>query len=155
MVRPRNSWSAMLITPLLATIRSITLIGNGALHHLNLDMAHAGIARVLKPHGKALFMESMYHHPVLWMVRPLTPNVHSVDERPFSLGGMDKTKKWFRTCSHREHFLSSVCFAPTHLFGKRVTLAVLAAVDRFDQILMRLMPPLRHFAWLAMMEMEK
>lgn len=131
------------------------VVGNGALHHLDLDMAFAEIVRVLKPGGKALFMEPMYHHPILWMVRRLTPNAHSADERPLSFGDMDKAKKWFRACSHREHFLLSVCFAPTHLLGKQVTLAVLAAVDRFDRLLMRLMPPLRRFGWLTMIEMEK
>jgi SAM-dependent methyltransferase len=131
------------------------VVGNGALHHLDLGMAYAEIARILKPGGKALFMEPMYHHPVLWMLRRLTPNAHSADERPLSFDDMAKAKKWFRTCSHREHFLLSVCFAPAHLFGKRITLAVLGAADRLDQLLMRLMPPLRRFGWLTMMEMEK
>jgi SAM-dependent methyltransferase len=131
------------------------VVGNGALHHLDLEMAYAEIARVLKPGGKALFMEPMYHHPVLWVVRRLTPNAHSADERPLSFGDMGKAKKWFRTCSHREHFLVSVCFAPVHLFGKRITLAVLGGVERFDQLLMRLIPPLRRFGWLTMLEMEK
>jgi SAM-dependent methyltransferase len=131
------------------------VVGNGALHHLDLELAYAEIARVLKPGGKALFMEPMYHHPVLWMVRRLTPNAHSADERPLSFADMAKAKKWFRTCSHREHFLVSVCFAPAHLFGERITLAVLGGVDRFDQLLMRLIPPLRRFGWLAMMEMQK
>jgi SAM-dependent methyltransferase len=131
------------------------VVGNGALHHLDLDMAYAEIARVLKPGGKALFMEPMYHHPILRMVRRLTPTAHSVDERPMSFADMAKAKKWFRTCSHREHFLVSVCFAPAHLLGKRATLAVLEGVDRFDQLLMHLIPPLRRFGWLAMIEMEK
>jgi SAM-dependent methyltransferase len=131
------------------------VVGNGALHHLDLEMAYAEIARVLKPGGKAIFMEPMYHHPILWMVRRLTPNAHSADERPLSFGDMAKAKKWFRTCSHREHFLISVCFAPVHLFGERITLAVLGRVDRFDQLVMRLIPPLRRFGWLAMMEMQK
>lgn len=131
------------------------VVGNGALHHLDLDKAYGEIARVLKPGGKALFMEPMYHHPVLWIIRRLTPGAHSVDEKPLSLEDMDKAKKWFRTCSHREHFFLSVCFAPTHLLGKSMTLAVLSTVDRFDQVLMRIIPPLRRFGWLAMMEMEK
>jgi len=131
------------------------VVGNGALHHLDLEKAYAEIARVLKPGGRALFMEPMYHHPLLWILRRLTPKTHTVDEKPLSFADMDKAKKWFRASSHREHFLLAVCFAPAHLLGKYATLAVLSGVDRFDQRLMRLVPPLRRFAWLAMLEMQK
>jgi ubiquinone/menaquinone biosynthesis C-methylase UbiE len=131
------------------------VVGNGALHHLDLDTAYAEIARVLKPGGKALFMEPMYHHPLLWTLRRLTPKTHTADEKPLSFADMDKAKRWFRACSHREHFFLAVCFAPAHLCGKAVTLAVLGGVDRFDQVLMRLVPSIRKFAWLTMMEMEK
>ena len=131
------------------------VFGNGALHHLDLDKAYAEIARVLKPGGKALFMEPMYHHPLLWLLRRLTAEIHTADERPLSLGDMEKAKRWFRTCSHSEHFLFAACAAPTHLFGKGFALFVIGGVDRFDQLLMKAQPRLRRFAWLTLLEMEK
>ncbi len=131
------------------------VFGNGALHHLDLDKAYTEIARVLKPGGKAFFTEPMYHHPLLWALRRLTPRTHTADEKPLSLEDMERARKWFRTCSHREHFLLAVCFAPAHLLGKRATLAVLRWVDRFDELIMRCVPFLRKFAWLSMLEMEK
>jgi SAM-dependent methyltransferase len=131
------------------------VFGNGALHHLDLDKAYAEIARVLKPGGKALFMEPMYHHPLLWLLRRLTPKTHTADEKPLSLEDMDKAKRWFRHCSHREHFLFAVCAAPTHLLGKKFALSVIGKLDGFDQVLMRVRPGLRRFAWLSMLEMEK
>lgn len=47
------------------------VVGNGALHHLDLERAYAEIARVLKPGGRAFFMEPMYHHPdpAVWLLR--------------------------------------------------------------------------------------
>jgi SAM-dependent methyltransferase len=131
------------------------VVGNGALHHLDLEKAFTEIARVLKPGGKAVFLEPMYNHPLLWTLRRLTPKSHTVDERPLSFADIERTRKGFRSCHHREHFLFAVCAAPAHLLGKRFALAVIGALGRVDQVLMRLLPGLRRYAWLTLMEMEK
>lgn len=131
------------------------VVGNGVLHHLDLDKAYPEIARVLKPSGRALFLEPMYHHPVLWCLRRLTPKTHTADERPLSVGDIEKAKKWFRVCSHQEHFLFSVFAAPVHLFGQDFALSVINRLDRLDERLMNVQPWLRRYAWLTMLEMEK
>lgn len=131
------------------------VLGNGALHHLNLDRAYAEIARVLKPGGKAFFMEPMYHHPLLWLLRRLTSKDHTADERPLSLADIVKAREWFRDCSHREHFLFSVCAAPVHVLGKNAALTVIGGLDRIDQLVMNVVPQLRRFAWLTMLQLEK
>jgi SAM-dependent methyltransferase len=131
------------------------VVGNGVLHHLDLDNAYREIARVLRPGGKAFFMEPMYYHPLLRLLRRVTPKTHTADEKPLSFSDMNRAKKWFRLCSHREHFLISVCLAPTHLLGRKVTLFVIDKADRVDQFLMAAQPRLREYAWLAMLEMQK
>lgn len=131
------------------------VVGNGALHHLDLDKAYAEVARVLRPGGKAVFMEPMYHHPLLRLLRRLTPRTHTADEKPLSIDDMERAKRWFRRVSHREHFLFAVCAAPAHLLGKKFALSVIGKLDQFDQLVMRAQPPLRRFAWLSMLEMDK
>lgn len=131
------------------------VVGNGALHHLDLERALPEIARVLKPNGKAVFQETMYDHPLLWTLRRLTPKTHTADERPLCWGDIKLARKQFRACRHREHFLFAVCAAPAHLLGKRFALSVIRVLDLMDERLMRLIPWLRHYAWLTVLEMEK
>ncbi len=131
------------------------VVGNSALHHFDLDLAYAEIARLLKPQGKGLFMEPMYHHPLLWLLRRLTPNNRTDDEKPLSITDVEKAERWFRTVLHREHFLTAVCAAPTHLLGRSLALRTIGSLDRVDGVLFRIVPPLRSLAWLTMTEMQK
>ena len=131
------------------------VVGNGALHHLDLNQAFAEIARVLKPGGLAAFMEPMQAHPLLWTLRRLTPSVHTSDERPLTIADIERARPWFSSCSHRQHYLLAVCAAPAHLLGKRFALSVINPIDRFDGFLMRRVPALRCLAWLTMIEMQR
>lgn len=131
------------------------VFGNGVLHHLDLERAYAEVARVLKPNGTAFFMEPMYHHPLLWIVRRLTPKDHTADERPLSLSDIDKATKYFRRCTHQQHFLFAVLAAPLHVFGDGIASPVISTLDRLDQIIMSTVPPARSIAWLTMLQLEK
>ncbi|MEM6785631.1 MAG: class I SAM-dependent methyltransferase [Bacteroidota bacterium] len=60
------------------------VVGDGILHHLDLDTALSEIHRVLKPGGRALFSEPLLDNPLLKLFRLLTPRARTEDERPFS-----------------------------------------------------------------------
>jgi SAM-dependent methyltransferase len=131
------------------------VVGNGAIHHLDVDKAFAEVARVLRPGGKAVFQEPMYNHPLVWLLRRLTPKLHTADEQPLRLRDVEGVGRWFRAVRHEEHFLFAVCAAPVHLLGRDTALSMISLMDRVDQVLMRWAPRLRGLAWLIVVEMQK
>jgi SAM-dependent methyltransferase len=58
------------------------VIGDGILHHLDLDVALGEVHRVLKPGGRAVFREPRLDNPLLKLFRRLTPSARTEDERP-------------------------------------------------------------------------
>lgn len=67
------------------------VIGEGILHHLDLFVSTDEIRRVLKPGGRALFLEPLAANPLLKIFRLLTPRARTVDEKPLSR----KDLSWF------------------------------------------------------------
>ena len=66
------------------------VVGDGILHHLDLDVALGELHRVLKPGGRALFREPLLDNPLLKVFRLLTPKARTDDELPLSAGDLDR-----------------------------------------------------------------
>lgn len=106
--------------------------------------------RVLKPGGKAIFIENMRHHPVVWLYRKIFLK-YSRELHYFSLSDIDAIAESYEFTEHRQfHFLSlgalfwKKLVPITFLF--RWTLSFLKRVDR---ILFRVFPFLKRFCWIA------
>jgi SAM-dependent methyltransferase len=124
------------------------------LHHLDPQKGASELARVLKPGGKACFVEPMGMNPVLNFVRDYLPypNKNPVgDDKPLNYEQIRIWSNWAST-HHRQE---------VHLFGMlerafpyswRVSLP---ALHRFDQNVMKLAPYLRRFARYIVMCMVK
>ena len=65
-------------------------VGDGILHHLDLNVALGELHRVLKPGGRALFREPLLDNPMLKAFRVLTPKARTEDELPLSAGALDQ-----------------------------------------------------------------
>ena len=131
------------------------VFGNGILHHLELEKAYREAARVLKPGGRAFFMEPMEQHPLLVLLRKTTPAARSVDERPLTLKEIEMAGGFFQDVEHTEHFLLAVMAAPVHMASDKVAFSIVRGLDWLDRKIFRIFPGLRRYAWLSMLELGK
>jgi SAM-dependent methyltransferase len=130
------------------------VFGNGILHHLELGRAYKEISRILKPGGRAFFMEPLNANPAVAILRKLTPSARSIDEQPLRQGDIDRARPYF-SIRQTEHFLTSVVVAPLHLISDRFTTKVISKIDLWDQRIMKTIPRTRRLAWLTMLEFQK
>lgn len=106
--------------------------------------------RVLKPGGKAIFIENMRNHPMVWIYRKLFLK-YSRELHYFSIADIKAIGKEFDEMEHREFHLLSLGalfwqkVIPIPLFY-RGTLQLLRLIDR---TLLRLFPLLKRFCWIT------
>lgn len=127
------------------------VFGEGILHHLDLDRACAEIARVLRPDGRAVFVEPLGHNPVFNLYRALTPAMRTDDEHPLLMSDLALMRRFFeRVDVHYFHIatLAAVPFRNTAAFKP-----LLVVLQAFDRSVMRLVPPIRRWAWVAVIDL--
>ena len=127
------------------------VIGEGILHHLNLEASYAEIARVLKPTGQAVFMEPLGHNPAINAFRKATPSMRTPDEHPLVRRDLRLADRYFADLHFEHHHLFSfgaLPFVRTPLFRP-----VVNALDAVDRAAFKVLPPLRMASWYVVMVM--
>ena len=123
------------------------IYGRSILHHLSLTKALPEIRRVLRPEGRAIFLEPLAHNPVLRLSRWLTPRLRSPDERPLRVGDFALLRRYF-TAVHAEYFhLATLAALPFRRFPG-VPKAI-GWLDHLDRLLFA--TPLRRYAWVVVL----
>src|ERR1700730_3247980 len=64
----------------------------GVLHHMDLDAALGQIRRVLRPNGKAIFLEALANNPIIHAYRERTPHLRTAWETQHILHFEDSEK---------------------------------------------------------------
>ena len=112
--------------------------------------------RVLKPGGKAIFIENMRYHPMVWLYRKMFLK-YSAKLRYFSIRDVETVGAEFEGLEHREFHLSAV----GALFWRKCiriptfykwTLCLLKAIDTS---LLKCLPFLKRFCWITAMICHK
>ena len=120
----------------------------GVLHHMDLDAALTQIHKVLKPDGKAIFLEALANNPIIQAYRRRTPHLRTAWETEHILRFEDavKMRKYFNKVEVRPFHLAVLAAVPlrkTPLFKP-----VWAVLEMFDRAALRL-PGLRKQGWMA------
>lgn len=130
------------------------VVGRAILHHLDLEKAYASLARVLRPGGTAIFLEPLAHNPLIELYRRFTPHLRTEDEHPLTMHDLEAAKRHFGSVELDYFTLLSM---GALAFAKVPTLfePALAALDRADNWLFKLLPATGRWAWTVAMVMTK
>ena len=133
------------------------VLGKQILHHLDLTVAIPEIARVLRPGGRAVFLEPLIHNPILEGYRRLTPHLRSPTERALSMQQLAWMGSHFSAWSHREFILFSILpvLAAT-ASGRRGALAGWQQrLQRVDRALLNALPALGRYCWETVVALQR
>ena len=125
--------------------------GTGILHHLDLERAFGEIDRVLKPGGRAVFVEPLGHNPAINAYRRLTPKMRSVDEHPLLMPDFDVARRFFPLVDLTYFNLLSLLAVP--LRSRKMFDRAVSALSRADRALMSTAPFTRRYAWNVLIEL--
>lgn len=119
----------------------------GVLHHLDIKKAYPELARVLKPDGKCICVETLGHNPIIHYYRKITPHIRTEWEVEHILRKKDieMAKAYFNKVDVLGFFhLASIAAVPfRNLLGFR---ALLSLLETIDSLILKL-PFLKWQAW--------
>lgn len=148
------------------------VFGNGVLHHVDVRSAFREVHRVLKPGGRAAFVEPLPYNPAIAVYRRLAEANRTATERPFRFKELGHARSLFRSVDHREFWLVSLYLFLHFFFVERASPSkvrywkkviedapkyewLVRPLYRWDDRLLRWWPFLGRLCWNTVIVMEK
>lgn len=132
------------------------VFGHSVVHHTDLAIARREVYRVLRPGGRAVFLEPLGENPLLRAFRSVTPGRRTPTERPLTERDIHFFAEPFARLRRREFYLLALAAFPLWPLGsRRLFQAALAPLLRADDALLARRPALGRFAWVSVLELER
>jgi len=130
------------------------VFGMAILHHLELSLAAREVRRLLHPGGRAIFLEPVRNSKLIRFVRSLIP-YRSPNVSPFERPLTDREMKEFASGYSEYH--SKAFELPYFSLARRLPVVRdhLSLLCRWDQSLLNLVPALRFYSSVRVVEMIK
>ncbi|MBU0488770.1 MAG: class I SAM-dependent methyltransferase [Bacteroidetes bacterium] len=126
--------------------------GLGVLQLSDKEQVLAEVSRVLKPEGKAVFIEPLGHNRFINAFRRRTGKLRPGNQKPMLLSDIVATEKYFEQIKVKYfHFFT---IAATIFCGTVLYSPVYKIMRLIDKAAFGIFPGFRKFAWYAMIEME-
>ena len=132
------------------------IFGHSVLHHIDLAVTRQEVHRVLKPGGRAVFLEPLDHNPILNLFRRLTPWRRTPTEKPLSLADLRFFAEPFAHSAHREFYLLALgAFIFVPLRDRSLFQHTLHLLNAVDQRMFHQLPGLRQYAWVTVLDVQR
>lgn len=127
--------------------------GSAILHHLDLEQAYSELSRVLKPGGRAVFVEPLGHNPAINLYRRLTPKIRTEDEHPLLMRDLRAAERYFGRVDGRFFQFATFLAVPFRAFGFSRQMRLV--LDRIDAAMFTWIPVTRRLAWQVVVEFSR
>lgn len=148
------------------------IYGYGVLHHVDISKTAVELHRLLKPGGKAAFIEPLEYNPAINVYRRLAEGVRTPTEHPIRKSDIKDLERAFTRVRHREFQLMTLAVFVWMYFVERLNPSevrywkrIISEADRYarayrlleavDRVLLSIAPPLRWWCWTTVIVCER
>jgi SAM-dependent methyltransferase len=146
--------------------------GNAVLHHVEFPEAMREVHRVLKPDGRAFFIEPLAYNPVINVYRRMAGTMRTPDERPLAFAAVRRLRGLYKRVEHREFWLLAQLVFVWFFIGMRSHPArerywkkviydadkiawLFRPLDAADRFIMKVLPFLNRLCWNTVVSLQK